>query len=559
MTFSSNFDNGNLSRVERAGNSSSNFRIWTALDNQGTEYQSKHGAWFHFCVTGLPMGCVLRIQIVNASPHGGLYKHDMRPVYRSNTTNQRWTRTKASVRFTKEGDSAHVVFEHSVDSKDDKLYFAFTYPYSYSQVQAELAALDKEYKHANDTDHINAMVKDSNKDDIYYTRELLTKSRDERRVDLLTISSYEGISTTEREPLFESLFPEHVARVVQNNTTHAPEQYSTMPTSLSRPAHFRTKEIIFISARVHPGEVPAQHTFKGILNLLLDKTDLRARELRKRYVFKLIPILNPDGVFRGHFRMDQLGQNLNRYYKRPDPVLQSPIFAAKSCMDYYAKIEKLAVYLDFHAHTSRRGCFIYGNVLDSAEDQIQNQLFCRLIALNTPHFDYEGCLFSKEHMNRIDNCDAAKGLTAEGSGRVSTYLDYGLIHSYTIECNYNTSKSGNEVPPLDNDPMGQHPEIPAQPLTSNPEKYTPASYAGVGRGCILAILDLRGNNPCSRIPKSKIKTFERIRNCVMMEVRGRKEYMGKHVHRLHKRSEERKPGGRELHLPEQVVWRYLVL
>jgi murein tripeptide amidase MpaA len=51
----------------------------------------------------------------------------------------------------------------------------------------------------------------------------------------------------------------------------------------------------------------------GIFNLLMDHNDLRAKELRKRYVFKIIPILNPDGVYRGHFRMDQHGQNLNRY------------------------------------------------------------------------------------------------------------------------------------------------------------------------------------------------------------------------------------------------------
>jgi hypothetical protein len=77
ITFSSNFDNGNLARVERVPKNPYEFRIWTAPDNLGSEHQSKHCAWFHFIVTGLPMGCVLRIQVVNASSHAGLYKHDM--------------------------------------------------------------------------------------------------------------------------------------------------------------------------------------------------------------------------------------------------------------------------------------------------------------------------------------------------------------------------------------------------------------------------------------------------------------------------------------------------
>jgi hypothetical protein len=28
-------------------------------------------------------------------------------------------------------------------------------------------------------------------------------------------------------------------------------------------------------------------------------------------------MLNPDGVFSGNFRYDNLGQNLNRYYNNP--------------------------------------------------------------------------------------------------------------------------------------------------------------------------------------------------------------------------------------------------
>jgi hypothetical protein len=212
--------------------------------------------------------------------------------------------------------------------------------------------------------------------------------------------------------------------------------------SKDRPYVFPQKDVVFISARVHPGEVPASHTFKGILEFLLDCDDRIAQALRDKYVFKMIPILNPDGVFRGHCRMDQFGENLNRYYSNPQPGHHPSIFAAKTLIDFYAGQGKLSMYLDCHAHASKRGCFIYGNVMDSIEDQVQNQLLCRLIALNTPYFDYEGCLFSREHMTRIDPGDMAKGLTAEGSGRVNTYLSHGIIHSYTLECNYNASKTG---------------------------------------------------------------------------------------------------------------------
>ena len=144
VRFSSNFDNGNLARVERSSSRSHEFRIWTSSDCAGEPFQAKNSnAWFHFLITGLPAPTTLRIQIVNASNHSGLYKHDMRPVYRSNSTNQRWTRLKNSVRFAKQDDTAQLYFEHNVETTDDKLFFAFTYPYTYSMVLNDLTHLDK--------------------------------------------------------------------------------------------------------------------------------------------------------------------------------------------------------------------------------------------------------------------------------------------------------------------------------------------------------------------------------------------------------------------------------
>lgn len=84
-----------------------------------------------------------------------------------------------------------------------------------------------------------------------------------------------------------------------------------------RPKKFK-KPVVLITARVHPGETPASYTMEGVIDFLTSKHDLRAHLLRKMFVFMIVPMINVDGVYHGHFRMDTFGRNLNRFYIKPD-------------------------------------------------------------------------------------------------------------------------------------------------------------------------------------------------------------------------------------------------
>ena len=106
----------------------------------------------------------------------------------------------------------------------------------------------------------------------------------------MTISSRDGM-TEEREPIpqdAEGLYPDAIA-----------------DTSM-RPYRFNKKTVIF-SARVHPGETPGSHVLNGALDLITDLRSEQGKLLRKHFVFKIIPTLNPDGVSRGYYRLDSLG------------------------------------------------------------------------------------------------------------------------------------------------------------------------------------------------------------------------------------------------------------
>lgn len=249
----------------------------------------------------------------------------MLPVFRTLPGHEKWSRiyTKPSWQCTEQNNFIMSFIHRIPDKKESISYFAFCFPYSYEESQTALEKLDREYEHCKQLNHQTS----ADPDGIYYHREIMCYSLDKRRIDLITVSNFNGM-TLKREPRFD---PAHLFPVVRNERSYA----SPPPNENKRCYRFDKKRVFILTSRVHPGETPASYVFNGFLEFIMRKDDPRARALRKNFVFKLVPMLNPDGVVRGHYRTDQLGVNLNRVYLDPSFSRHPSIYAIKSLIVFH--------------------------------------------------------------------------------------------------------------------------------------------------------------------------------------------------------------------------------
>ena len=70
---------------------------------------------------------------------------------------------------------------------------------------------------------------------------------------------------------------------------------------------------------------------------------------------------------------------------------------------------------------------MYGNYFSNAVEQAGNMLFPKLISLNSPHLDFEHCIFSEKNLYTADKRD---GLSKEHSGQVAMHKAMEHIHWY---------------------------------------------------------------------------------------------------------------------------------
>ncbi|EKF29096.1 zinc carboxypeptidase, putative,metallo-peptidase, Clan MC, Family M14, putative [Trypanosoma cruzi marinkellei] len=389
LVFSSDIEGGNLARVERLKGTPCQpaFTLWL-----GPEFGCAQRLWFRFAILGVRPQCAISLRIVNIQPNTKLYaRNGMRPVWRAGNSPRLWTPVGACVYRTINNDEDGELSFVLLPRTSDVVHVAFCVPYTYADLLCHIT-------------HWHQLVKMSISG-IRFEERVLCHTRDGRKLHLLIITSANNKTILRRSSWQEK---------EGNNFSR--------PSILGPYARFDTgKKVVLLSGRVHPGEVTASHGIHGVISFLLSR-DPRAALVREYFIFYIVPMLNPDGVARGHSRLDQNGFNLNRCYKNPDPQIQPTVTALRKVFDHLQKtyLDRFFMYMDFHSHASQSSGFMFGNCLPETV-QHWNMIFPKIVSLHAKGvFSYQLCRFGRGHMT-----------SKEGSSRV--LFGERLIHSYTVE------------------------------------------------------------------------------------------------------------------------------
>ena len=349
--------------------------------------------------------------------------------------------------------------------KNRYVLFSFCFPWSYEKNELFLK-------------YIKENIKDKS---IYYHDEILTLSKEKRKIHLLTITSTKNIINNKKEPNLNGLF------------------YDKNRCNLA----IHDKHIIFITARVHPGETPGTHMFNGILKTLIDNENQMNKILLDNFIFKLIPIINVDGVSNGYFRLNSEGYNLNRCYLGPSQKINPENFAITKLFYYYSTNFKVRYYFDLHADMNTRGVYTFGNALKVFEEHVENVLFSFIFKINSSHVDFSHCIFTQRSMGSKAKNDLQG---KEATSRVQFYQKTGLIHTYTVESTYYKGKfNKNNI----EDESG--------------EIYLIKDFEKTGSDLLKSILDYEKLSLSDNLLRSEYQTLENARKHIAQIVKFNEE------------------------------------
>ncbi|EAY20192.1 Clan MC, family M14, Zinc carboxypeptidase-like metallopeptidase [Trichomonas vaginalis G3] len=182
------------------------------------------------------------------------------------------------------------------------------------------------------------------------------------------------------------------------------------------------KNCIFVTARIHPGESNGSFLMRGFFKALIDDNKI-AKFLRQNYIFKIIPMMNIDGVIEGYYRVSLSGDDLNRIWSQPDETLHPVVTKAKSEIKSILKQRKIVMFVDFHGHSRLHGTFAFGCPNDGTVIQDTEKTYPRLLSYLCDAFSWQNCEFSFPN----DRKSAA---------RIVIRTELEVVQSFTVETSF---------------------------------------------------------------------------------------------------------------------------
>ena len=391
LRFESRFESGNLRRATQVGAHAYELVLRADVSTES------HTRWFHFEFEGAQKGVTYTFSIVNFSMGDCLYSSGLRPLLWSSAAHAAhgtgWRRCGDDLLYYPNGrrrragrrSTYHTLrFSLRPQFDGDRCRLAGCVPYTLTQIR-----------------HHISLLCDPPPQDTFRARHCIRRRRlcstlAGNACDVLTISEFAPPGADADEAA----------------------------------AKMAARKAIVLSARVHPGETGASWMMQGVLDFLTSQAP-EARLLRSRFVFKIVPCLNPDGVVVGNHRCNLAGVDLNRRWGEPSKALHPTIYATKTLMHALRQDRELFLYCDFHTHSKRKSVFAYGTASDlSHERRLAERVLPFLLARNSGgSFSYEGCTFKLRPGK-------------EGTARAVCARQVGVPLAYTVEASYAGPKEG---------------------------------------------------------------------------------------------------------------------
>jgi len=154
-----------------------------------------------------------------------------------------------------------------------------------------------------------------------------------------------------------------VEQLAISNEERAIELLTVTDTSI--PAE--RKKTVMLIALQHAGEDAGGFYIEGIVDFLISESE-EAKAARRQFIFKLVPMMNPDGIVGGSTRYNMHMEDLNNIWLNPKKMQPEVAGVQQWTTDWLGNGNSIDLFVDVHNHTQ----FYTYNVLIFNDSSMNN-------------------------------------------------------------------------------------------------------------------------------------------------------------------------------------------